>query len=67
MTTGYNLRQVRQKYGYSQTQIADYLETTQHQYSKYETGKQDPTARVIIKLSKFYNVSSDELLGLKEK
>lgn len=64
MTNGYNLKQIRQEKGLSQTEVAFRLETTQPQYNKYETGKQDPTARVIIALAKIYNVTTDELLGL---
>jgi transcriptional regulator with XRE-family HTH domain len=64
MTNGYNLRKIRQLKGLSQLEIASQIGTTQPQYNKYETGKQDPSARVIIALSKIYNVSADEILGL---
>ena len=64
MTTGYNLRKIRQMKGLSQMEVANEIETTQPQYNKYETGKQDPTARVIIALCKVYNVTADQLLGL---
>lgn len=45
-------------------EVANKLNTTQPQYNKYETGKQDPTARVIIELSRIYNISTDEILGI---
>lgn len=67
MTNGYNLRTIRQIRGLSQMEVANKLNTTQPQYNKYETGKQDPTARVIIELSKIYNVSTDYILGLTDE
>lgn len=67
MNNGYNLRKVRTKKGYSQSDIADILETTQQQYSKYETGSQELPARHIVTLCKFYKVSADYLLGIGEE
>ena len=64
MTNGYNLRKIRTKNGYSQLDIANVLNTTQQQYSKYETGTQELPARHILTLCRFYHVSADELLGL---
>lgn len=67
MTNGYKLRQIRQEKGMSQAEVAFRLDTTQQQYNKYETGKQDPSARVIIALAEIYGVTTDELLGLSIK
>ena len=64
MNKGYNLREIRVKQGYSQLDIANVLNTTQQQYSKYETGTQELPARHIITLCKFYKVSADEILGI---
>lgn len=47
----------------TQEQIASILMTTQQQYSKYEKGKQEIPARHIKKLSEYYNVPADMLLG----
>ena len=66
MDKGYKLREVRTSKGYSQLEIANVLETTQQQYSKYELGTQELPARHIVTLCKFYQVSADLLLGLKE-
>lgn len=66
MNNGYNLREVRTNKGYSQGEIADILETTQQQYSKYELGTQELPARHIITLCKFYKISADYLLGIGE-
>lgn len=65
MNNGYKLREIRTKNGYSQLEIANVLNTTQQQYSKYETGTQELPARHIVTLCYFYKVSADELLGIK--
>ena len=67
MKPGYNLREIRTRKGLSQGQIADILETTQQQYSKYELGTQELPARHIIKLCNYYKISADKILGLKEE
>lgn len=64
MKKGYNLRNIRIERGYNQIEIAEVLQTTQQQYSKYEMGTQELPARHIITLCKFYKVSADEILGL---
>lgn len=61
-----NLRKIRTEQGYSQLEIAELLNTTQQQYSKYENGQNEIPVRHIITLCRFYNVSADWLLGLKE-
>lgn len=65
MKQGYNLRKIRTAKGYSQSDIANVLNTTQQQYSKYETGTQELPARHILTLCQFYCVSADELLGIE--
>lgn len=67
MEKGYKLREIRTSKGYSQLDIANALNTTQQQYSKYEVGAQELPARHIITLCQFYGISADLLLGLAEK
>lgn len=62
-----NLRTIRIKKGYSQMDIAEILNTTQQQYSKYENGQNEIPVRHVITLCKFYSISADRLLGLKEE
>lgn len=62
-----NLRTIRKERGLSQAQVADLLETTQQQYSKYEKGTHEIPVRHIITLCKFYKISADWLLGLAEQ
>ena len=52
--------------GYSQLEIAEILNTTQQQYSKYENGQNEIPVRHVITLCNFYGISSDWLLGLEE-
>ncbi len=61
-----NIRTIRQDRGYSQADIAEVLETTQQHYSCYENGKNELPIRHLITLCKFYHISADWLLGLKE-
>ena len=62
-----NLRIIRIKNGHSQMDIAEVLNTTQQQYSKYENGQNEIPVRHVITLCKFYGISADWLLGLKEE
>lgn len=61
-----NLRDIRKERGLSQAQLADLLETTQQQYSKYENGVQEIPVRHIVTICRFYGVSADWLLGLRD-
>ena len=57
------LRDLREDYDLKQKEIADLLNTTQQQYSKYEQGIRElPTHR--LTLAKFYKTSADYILGL---
>ena len=50
----------------SQLEIAELLYTTQQQISKYENDIQEIPCRHIITLARYYNVSTDYLLGLTD-
>ena len=50
-----------------QKDIAQMLKTTQQVYSRYEMGITEIPIRHIITLAKFYNVSTDYILGLTDK
>ena len=58
------LKDMRQDAGMNQAKIAELLNTTQQQYSKYENGIQEIPAHHLITLAKLYHVSTDFLLGL---
>ncbi len=61
-----NIRNLREDNDYKQRELAEYLNISQNTYSQYETGTIELTASTLIKLSKFYKVSVDYLLGLTE-
>lgn len=62
----HNLRKIRTDRGYNQIEIAEILNTTQQQYSKYENGQNAIPVSHVITLCKFYGISADWLLGLKD-
>lgn len=59
----YRLKQLRKSKGLSQKQIANYLGITPTAYCYYEQGKRHPDTNTIVKLSNFYNVSTDYIIG----
>ncbi len=65
MDIGNRLKEVR-KGKANQKQIADLLNTTQQQISKYEQNIQEIPCRHIITLAKFFDVSADYLLCLTD-
>ena len=58
-----NIRSLRIDNGYTQQQIADYLNVKQNTYSQYEVGTLNYPVDTLMKLADFYNVSVDYLLG----
>ncbi len=61
------LRELREDNDYTQKDIADVLFTTQPQYYRYESGERDLPCDLVILLAKFYNTSTDYILGLTDK
>lgn len=57
------IRDLREDLDLNQTTVARMLGMSQTGYSKYETGENDIPTSVLIKLSRFYKVSIDYLLG----
>lgn len=51
---------------YTQAYVAQAIGVTQRKYSYIETGVQQLTDDLIIRLAKFYNTSADYLLGLTD-
>lgn len=59
-----NIRMLREDNDLTQKRLCEYLCCSQQVYSNYELGQRDIPTDVLIKLSDFYNVSTDYLLGL---
>ena len=60
------IKALRMEKGVGQNKLAKDLSLSNASISYWETGKQIPSAEVIYKLAKYFNVSADYLLGLKE-
>ena len=58
------LRDLREDRDLKQRELAQQLGCAQRTYSNYELGNRDIPTDVLIKLSNFYGVSVDYLLGL---
>lgn len=58
------LRELREKRGLKQSEVAQILETTQQVYSRYENGVNALPIHHLITLCKLYHISADYVLGL---
>ena len=61
------LRDLREDHDLTQQKIADILQTSQTMYSRYERGANEMPLHHLVTLCKFYNVSSDFILGLNKE
>ncbi len=60
------LKSLREENNISQKEISAYLHIKQNTYSQYETGKRQLPIDILIKLAKYYQVSTDYILGLED-
>ena len=60
------IRDLREDNNHTQKEMAKYLNCSQQVYSNYELGQRDIPTDILIKLSKFYNVSVDYILGVSD-
>lgn len=56
-----NIKLFRERLGYSQIDIADYLEVSQAYVSQFETGDRSIPAKIVSKLALLFNVDDYEL------
>ena len=61
------IRDLREDTDLKQRELAEYLNCSQVCYSRYELGERDSPTDVLIKLAKFYNTTTDYLLGLTDE
>ena len=64
-TFGSKLKQARMEAGYTQKQIEDILGIKKNSLSRYENNQREPDIETLGKLSDFYEVSTDWLIGTK--
>ncbi|MCL2204806.1 MAG: helix-turn-helix domain-containing protein [Defluviitaleaceae bacterium] len=62
-TTMEILKNLREDNDLKQEDVALFINKTQQQYSRYETGENEPPLAVLVKLADYFHVSADFLLG----
>lgn len=63
---GERLNKLRQEQGLTQQELADLFHISNSTISSYETGNRIPDVDFLLKLSKFYNILSDYIIGLSD-
>lgn len=61
------IRELREDRDLSQRTVAAYLHVAQNSYSNYENGKRDFPLALLIRLSQYYQVNLEYLLGLTDE
>lgn len=61
------IKDLREDRDLTQTQVAEAIGITQRKYSYIETGTQQLTDEILVKLAKFYGVTVDYILKLSDK
>ena len=59
------IKKLRTDNNITQKELAAVLDTSQTMYARYERGANELPIRHLIRLAKYYNVSTDYLLGLQ--
>lgn len=60
------IRELREDKDMTQTQLAGILSCSQRVYSNYERGELDIPTEILIRLSRFHEVSTDYILGITD-
>lgn len=60
------IRDLREDHDLTQKELAKALNCSQQVYSNYELGQRDIPSDILIKLSAFYKVSVDYILGISD-
>ncbi|OUQ18188.1 hypothetical protein B5E80_18230 [Flavonifractor sp. An135] len=58
---------LRKEHDKKQTELAKALGLSISAYCRYEYGEREPTASTIVRMARYFNVSSDYLLGLRDE
>lgn len=66
MNLGKKLKELRKSYGLTQEKLAEALDISRVNYTRYETDKVRPDYETLVRLADFYDVSTDYLLGRKD-
>ncbi len=57
------MKELRISEGLTQNDMASFLQVADTTYASYEQGRSEPNIETIIKLARFFKVSTDYLLG----
>ena len=60
------IKKLREKNGFSQREVAKYLDVSPSIISGYETGERTPSVEMLLSLSNLYQCSTDYLLGRED-
>mgnify|MGYP004489343169 FL=1 len=60
------IRDLREDSDRTQTQVAEFLGTSQTMYARYERGANEMPIRHLVSLCKYYRVSADYILGFTD-
>ena len=60
------IRDLREDHDLTQKELSKVLNCSQQVYSNYELGQRDIPSDILIKLSAFYKVSVDYILGISD-
>lgn len=66
MNVGEMLRKLRESHHLQISDVADAIGMSRQGYNNYEIGSRNPSLDTIVKLAKFYNVSTDYILGVSD-
>lgn len=64
---GQNIRELRREMDCTQNKLADVLGVTQDSISLWENDKRIPDTQYIVAMAKFFDVTTDYLLGLTDE
>lgn len=67
MEFGERLRELRKKYGYTQTELAEMANVTKSVISFYEHKERAASPEVLKRFAEIFNVSTDFLLGIEKE
>ena len=66
MEVGKRIKELRKDKGLTQSQLAKIISSTQDTISLWELGKSYPDIINLVKMAKYFSVSTDYLLGLQD-
>jgi len=61
------IRDLREDHDLTQKEMAKELNCSQQVYSNYELGQRDIPTDILIRLARFYQVTTDYILGLSDR